>query len=781
MQEPIPETGNKKICKGILIPILLLISANSSMTQLSSEDYARAERFLPQNVRKLLFKMEVRPQWIGKTARFWYKLETKVGKEFIWVDPHTNCRKRAFDHHRLAAALSQAMKTAYDPHQLPFEEITFVDQERAIQFQIGETVWICDLSTYECKRTEGKITPRSDDLCSYDGQWAAFLRNHNLYLRSLTSEKEIALTTDGTLHFDYASYPESDTSWISRKREGIKLPPEAVWSPDSKRLVTHRLDQRKVKPLHLLQHAPPDGTYRPVLHTYRYPFAGDQGLATVEYVILDIERQTQTWVEYETQPVYCETPMAFERVWWSSDSQRVYFVFNERGDRAMRLCETDARTGKTRVILEEQGRTHLDLHPILGARPNVRDLNSGKDIIWFSERDGWAHLYLYDGQSGSLINRITSGNWAVREIKNVDETNQWVYFTAGGKEEKKDPYYRHLYRSQLDASRIELLTPEDADHQVTFSPSGMYFTDTYSRVDLPPVSVLRSSDGKLLRVLEETNLERLLETGWRYPERFCVKARDGITDIYGVMHKPSTFDPDKKYPVIDAIYPGPQAIRTPKSFSDIFQNHDTALAELGFIVISVDGLGTPLRSKAFHDFSYGNLGDAGGLPDHITALRQLSRKYPFLDLSRVGIYGHSGGGYASARAILAYPDFYKVAVSSAGNHDSRGYVSDWLEKYQGLPEENNYTNQSNVHLAENLKGKLLLACGDMDDNVHPAMTLQLVDALIKANKNFDFLLLPNSNHSFRPHREYFYRKRWDYFVRHLLGKEPPKEYNITQR
>jgi len=774
------ETWNKKIWKAILFSILFLVSANTSLTQLTSEDYARAERFLPEKVQKLLFKMEVRPQWIGMTERFWYKLETQGGKEFIHVDPLKNSRSHAFDHHKLAAALSRATKTAYEACHLPFDMITFVEEDRAIQFQVDKTTWACDLETYECKKVEKKSAPRSDELCSHDGQWAVFVKDHNLYLRSLTSEEEISLTTDGVLHFDYASYPESDTSWVTRKREGKKLLPEAVWSPDSSKLITHRLDQRKVEPLYLLQHAPPDEAYRPVLHIYRYPFAGDKGLAVVEYVIFDIERQTQTWIKYEAQPIYCETPMAFERVWWSKDTKRIYFVFNERGDRAMRLCEAEVKTGETRVILEEHGITHIDLHPVLGARPNVRDLNGGKEIIWFSERDGWAHLYLCDGQTGSLKNRITSGAWAIREIKYMDETNRWVYFTAGGKERGRDPYYRHLYRAKLDGSKLELLTEEDADHQVTFSPSGLYFIDSYSRVDLPPVSVLRSSEGKIIRVLEEADPQSLLEIGWKYPERFCVKARDGITDIYGVIYRPTTFDPNEKYPVIDAIYPGPQTTRTPKSFSSIFRFQDAALAELGFIVIAVDGLGTPFRSKAFHDFSYGNLGDTGGLADHIVAIRQLSHKYSYLDLSRVGIYGHSGGGYAAARAILTHPDFYKVAVSSAGNHDARGYVSDWLEKYQGLPEDKNYANQANVHLANNLKGKLLLACGDMDDNVHPAMTLQLVDALIKANKDFDFLLLPNSNHSFRPHREYFFRKRWDYFVRHLLGMEPPKEYRITK-
>lgn len=772
---------NKKATRAVILTIFLLVLPVRSVTQINSEDYARAEQFLPRNVRKLLYKMDVSPHWIEKTECFWYKLDTKKGKEFIRVEPITNIRRPAFDHDKLAAALSRASHSAYEPYQLPFDTITFVNGDSGVQFQADKATWKCDLKTYTCKQIEKKNTPASDELCSPDRQWAALIKDHNLYLRSLSSEKVIPLTTDGVLHFDYASYPESDTSWISRKREGTQLPPAAVWSPDSRKLITHRLDQRKVKPLYLLQHVPQDGAHRPVLHTYRYPFAGDQDLAAVEYVIFDIDRQTQIWAEYEAQPVYCQTPMEFQKIWWNNDGKKAFFIYNERGDRTVRLCEVDAETGKTRVILEETAKTHIDLHPIFGARPNVRDLTSGKEIIWFSERDGWGHLYLYDGQTGSLKGRITSGNWAVREIKHVDESNRWVIFTAGGKENGRDPYYRHLYRARLDGSRIDLLTPEDADHQVTFSPSGLYFVDTYSRVDLPPVSVLRSSKGKIIRILEEADPQRLLDTGWTYPVRFCVKARDGITDIYGVMHRPTIFDSQKKYPVIDAIYPGPQTTRTPKSFPSIFRYQDAALAELGFIVITVDGMGTPFRSKAFHDASYGKLGDAGGLADHIAALRQLSHRYSYLDLNRVGIYGHSGGGYAAARAILAYSDFYKVAVSSAGNHDSRGYVSDWLEKYQGLPEDNNYGSQSNASLAKNLKGKLLLVCGDMDDNVHPAMTLQLVEALIKANRDFDFLLLPNSNHSLRPHREYFIRKRWDYFVRHLLDFEPPKEYSITKR
>jgi len=756
---------------------LVLFSARFLISQAAAGDYARAENFLPGNIRNLVFNTQISPNWIGKTCRFWYRRSFRSGTEFILVDPSSKLRKPAFDHQKLAAALSQQMKTVYEPYGLPFDSIEFVDGENAIQFVVENGKWTCDLSTYRCTKSKWQ-EPSPDRLISPDGMHAVFVRDHDLYLCSMRSDYEVRLTTDGVLHNDYAGYAEADTSWVTRKRTGKKLPPQAVWSPDSKKIITHRLDQRRVKKLHLLQHVPPDGCFRPVLYTYRYPFAGDEELAAESYVIFDIADRKKTWVDYEPQPIQCDTSLSYGRVWWSADSEKAYFIFNERHDKNMRFCEVDADTGKTRVVMEEQSATHIDLHPVLGARPNVRVLSGSDEFLWFSERDGWAHLYLYDRRTGALKNQITSGDWVVHEIKRVDERRRWVYFTARGREKGRDPYYRHLYRACLDGSQLELLTPEDGDHDIEFSPSGSCFVDTFSRVDYPPVSLLRDAEGRLLIDLEKADIDLLLETGWKFPEKFRVKARDGETDVYGVIYRPSAFDPSKPYPVIDVIYPGPQAIRTPKSFTDILRFRDSALAELGFIVMAVDGLGTPFRSKAFHDFSYGNLGDAGGLADHIAALRQLSQKYAYMDLSRVGICGHSGGGYAAARAVLVYPEFYKVAVASAGNHDSRGYVADWLEKYQGMDDGGNYQNQSNAALAPNLKGKLLLVCGDMDDNVHPALTLRLVDALIKANKDFDFLMLPNSNHSFRPHKDYFVRKTWDYFVTHLLGTEPPREHKI---
>ncbi|HUY99679.1 MAG TPA: prolyl oligopeptidase family serine peptidase, partial [Thermomicrobiaceae bacterium] len=385
--------------------------------------------------------------------------------------------------------------------------------------------------------------------------------------------------------------------------------------------------------------------------------------------------------------------------------------------------------------------------------------------------------------------------WTVRDVVHLDEAGGWLYFTAGGREPARDPYFRHLYRCRLDGTDLSLLTPEDAEHSVTVSPSGRFFLDTHSRVDLPPVTVVRAADGAHVLTLEEADVAGLLARGWRFPERVRVTARDGVTPLYGMLIRPSGYDPARRYPLLDAIYPGPQTIRTPKGFPDAASGfwQDQALAELGFVVVTLDGRGTPYRWKAFHDAAYGErFGEAGGLGDHVAGLRQLGERDGSLDLERVGIYGHSGGGYASTRALLSFPDFYRVAVSSAGNHDQRGYNASWGERWIGPYEAEVYALQDNIARAGQLQGKLLLVHGELDDNVHPSLTLRLVDALIAADKDFDLLIIPHTNHGLFDTRRglaaqerylsqghpYFVRKRWDYFVRHLLGAEPPA-YHLT--
>ena len=775
---------------------LLVLTPLAGQQQLTRDDYARAERFLIWNINKLVFKMKVSPHYIGKTDRFWYKNEAREGKEFVFIDPALNTRQPAFDQARLAAALSTASGKAYEPMKLPFDTFEFTRDGKAIQFDIEKTRWTCDLGTYACTKSDAPKAKDEGESLSPDGRWAAFVKDHNLYARPTAGGAEIQLTADGETYYDYGTETEQSTSAVTVRLSGKKQPPVLLWSPDSKKILTHKLDQRKVEPLYLLQSAPPQGFGRPALHAYRYAMVGDKNLPFAEMVIIDVEQKKL--MPFKGKPFLLNfmSPISMQQVWWSEDSRNVYAIEEERAYKAVRLWSADAGSGETRLLVEEKGSTFVELNLMDGSRPNVRILGNGAEILWFSERDGWGHLYLCDGKTGALKNQITKGPWVVRDILFVDETNRWVYLTGGGREKGRDPYFQHLYRVRLDGSITQLLTPEDAEHslsaqsanlgsleiQSTFSPSGRYFVDSYSRLDMAPVSVLRDSEGRLVRDLEKGDIDLLLATGWKWPERFSVKARDGVTDLYGAIYKPTNFDPAKKYPVIDGIYPGPQITRTPKAFcSDLFSiyelSEDVSLGELGFIVVNIDGLGTPFRSKAFHDFCYGKMEDAGGLEDHITGLRQLVASRPYMDLSRVGIYGHSGGGFASTHALLAYPDFYKVAVSSAGNHDQRGYLAGWGEKYQGLLEGDNYKAQANLGLAANLKGKLLLAHGDLDDNVNPSLTLQVIDALIKANKDFDLLIMPNRNHGFSID-PYFTRRKWDYFVRNLLGADPPQGYEI---
>ena len=740
------------------------------------EDYARAEKFLPWNLGKRIYNAEVKPFWITEEENgeaFWYLLKSKDGNHFYLADPENDVYGEAFDSVKLAAALSIASGKFYEAGQLPFDKLEWFEGRNKIRFETDEGVWECDLQDYACEKVAEKTEKREGGLLSPDGKWFAFTRDYNIYLQDTESGEEVQLSTDGEKYWDYASSPESNTRAVTLRSYAGKVPPQLIWSPDSKKLLTQRLDQRKVKELHLLQMVPPEGQ-RPVLHTYRYAMPGDEELTKCEVVIFDIKNKSSQIAKLGEIELGFMGPVEFKQVWWSEDGEKIYFIKVGRASKKLELFEVDASSGESRLLITESSLTYAELAPLISSQPNVRVLQKSGAVVWYSERDGWANLYLYDLQSTQLKNRITSGPFVVYEIKQIDEEKGWIYFTAGCHEPEHDPYYRHLYRARLDGSEQQLLTPENGDHSITFSPSGNYFVDTYSRVDYPPTTNLRRSDGILVRIMEEADISSLEEMGWRAPLTFSVKARDNQTDLYGVIFRPSNFDSQKSYPVIDSIYPGPQHIRSPKTFApDAAQ----ALAELGFIVVTLDGLGNMGRSKAHHDLSYEKFTEAGGLEDHVYGLRQLAERYPYMDLNRVGIYGHSGGGFASTKAILTYPEFYKVAVSSAGNHDQRGYVAMWGELYNGLPKDGNYEAQANPQLAKNLKGRLLLAAGDMDDNVHPALTMQVVDALIKAGKDFDMLFLPNRNHYFSIDA-YFIRRLWDYFVRYLLGEEPPENYVI---
>ncbi len=749
----------------ISISVIILLSCSLTLLgQGTAADYKRAEKFLRPNVEKRIYHTLVMPNWIEKTARFWYKADTRQGKRFITVDMRKRRQKPAFDHQRLAKELSRLLKKEYKPGQLPFDTFEFTGGGKAITFNVKKQTIKYHFKTHRCETFEKKKKDPDTVALSPDGKWEAFVKEYNLYVRAVASGKETQLTNDGVKDYPYALewdwYGLINETDPSKTKQSKAI--QVEWSPDSARLATYRADYRKARKMYLYQSLPESG-YRAQVWSYYRPLPGETGGVTFRYYIFDIT--TGKKVEVDTGALHSTENWDFPH--WFKDGRRLHMFHYHRGYKKISLEEIDAETGKTRTVLEESAKTYIDTD-----KRFIHVLGEGRELVWGSERDGWSHLYLYDWKTGQLKHQITRGEFVVRELLHVDEKKRRAYFTAGGREKGRDPYLPHLYRINLDGSGLTLLSPENAFHWCRVSPDKKYLVDSYSRVDLPTVTVLRRlKDGKVLMRLPAADIENLTADGWSYPEAFTVKARDGKTDLYGVMFRPSNFDPNKKYPVIDGTYSGPQAVRAPKTFRRGCLNADQAIAELGFVVVTVDGLGTANRSKAFHDFSYKNLGDIGG-PDHIAAIKQLAQRYPYLDISRVGIYGHSAGGYDAAHALLVHPDFYKVGVASAGNHDHQMAKAWWPEHYQGYPVEKHYVEQSNLTLAKNLKGKLLLVHGDMDNNVNPASSLRLAAELVKADKDFDLLLIPNRGHSLYDH-PYFIRKRWDYFVRHLLEVEPP--------
>lgn len=686
---------------------------------LTAADYARAEQYLSRNAAPLVTGAPVRPTWLSD-GRFWYRNTVPGGREFIVVDPTRKTRTRTLD----SAAL------------LPRSDVP------------------------------RNATP------SPDGRRAAFIRDWNLWVRDIATGQEKQLTTDGVKDFGYAT---DNAGWIRSDRAIL------LWSPDSKRIATFQQDDRRVGEMYLVSTA----VGHPRLDAWKYPLPGDSVVSMIHRVIIDVD--AGRLVRLQMPPdfhrstvcdhVACEGSRLADAQ-WSADGMRLAFVSSSRDHKVAQLRVADANTGAVRDVLEERVATYFESG---SDRENWYVSWSTNEVLWFSERDNWGHLYLYDLTTGKLKNRITSGEGNVAEVVRVDEKARTILFVGVGRERGRDPYFRHLYRVGFDGRNPRLLTPEDADHDISLSPSGAHFVDTWSRPDVPPTSVLRDVNGRTVLQVEKADISRLLATGWTPPIPFTVKARDGKTDLYGLLFRPSNFDSTRTYPIIDQHYPGPQggSVGT-RSFAAL-RGDARALAELGFIVIQLDGMGLPGRSKSFHDAYYGNMGD-NGLPDQVTGIRQLAQRHRWIDLDRVGIYGHSGGGYSSADAILRYPDFFKVAVSQAGNHDNRIYEDDWGEKWQGLLERRadgstNYDNQANQLLAKNLKGKLLIAWGTMDDNVPPNSSLVLINELIRHNKDFDVIPFPNRRHGFG-NEAYMVRRRWDYFVRHLLGAEPPREFEF---
>lgn len=767
-----------RVFAGLAVGLALVTHAEAQQV-----DYARAEQFLTAN--RMISGAGVSPRWMEDQNRFWYRNNTGSGYEFVLVDPVRNTQGPLFDHYRLAAGMSLANDTSYVPDKLPFTSFRFLRNETAIGFRVGKKQFDCDITSYACALVDTLPDTRAFVL-SPDSTWEVFAKEYNLFMRPRGGGDTIQLTTDGEEFFAYGVTAPGP----SQVRRRAPQRPSVRWAPNSQKLLVSRTDERGVKLMHWISYTP----QRPVHYSRPYALPGDSIIPVPSMHIIDIgtaiaaadgsqdgdaQGVNNIRVEFDPAPWSLQLGSSSVDSLWSSDADKVYATYYTRGAKQLFLVEVDANTGAQKILAADSSQTNVIGQQYVTAKSwyVTRD---GRDVIWWSERDGWGHLWRYD-QDGNVKNQITSGPWPAGVIHWVDENAQQIYFTGRGREPGRHIYYGHLYRVNFDGSGLQLLTPEDVNHDISFAPSGQYFVDEMSRIEQPTVSVLRrASDGQIIRTLEEAGVERLEEIGWRPAQDFIVKARDGITDIYGVIYLPPNIDSTKKYPIIEHIYPGP-FVGSVGSWSFKSGGENFALAQLGFVVVQVDHLGSRHRSKAFHDNYYGNMGD-NGIPDHVAAVKQLATRYPFMDLDRVGIYGHSGGGFASTDAILRFPGFYKVAVSGAGNHDNRTYGVHWGPVYQGLlvkdsiMGKDNYESQANKNLAANLQGKLLLMHGDLDDNVHPAMTIQVVDELIKANKDFDLIIAPNRAHGLGD--SYFRRRRWDYFVRNLMGAEPPKEYEF---
>ncbi|SFH00971.1 S9 family peptidase [Pedobacter insulae] len=760
----------------------LSLSATAQQSRsLTDKDYERAEKFMAYNTESLIDKANLRPNWLAGD-RFWYSIATAQGTNFVLVDPAKKGKLPAFDHQKMAATLSTAAGSSYQANKLPITALYYAADGKSIGVTADGKRWKVELPSYKISvDNSSPVKPIASapqgrgrgagmaggvpETLSPDGKKAVFIKDYNLWVRDLVTNEKKQLTKDGIKDYGYAT---DNAGWKSSERAIVR------WSPDSKKVATFQQDQRMSSDMYLVT----TNVGAPVLKAWKYPLPGDKEIPTIRRVIIDVEAGTVVSLKIPADPHRATmsddiaSSGTLDDIDWKADGSEMAFLSTSRDHKEEKFRIANATTGEVREVFEEVVKTQFESGR--GAI-NWRYLPNSKEILWYSERDNWGHMYLYDATTGKLKNQITKGEWVVTRLLKVDEKNRQLVFMAVGRE-PGNPYFAHLYKIGFDGKNLVSLTPEEGNHQITFSPSENYFIDTYSQPNVPPVMTYRSMTGKLITDLEKTDVSRLQATGWKAPTPVSVKANDGKTDIYGLVFTPTNMDPQKKYPVIDYIYPGPQGGSVGSwSFSASRGDHQ-ALAELGFIVVMIEGTSNPFRSKSFHDMSYGNMAE-NTLPDQITAIRQLAAKYP-IDTNKVGIWGHSGGGFATAAALLRYPDFFKVGIAESGNHDNRNYEDDWGERYNGLVENSNYEAQANQNYAKNLKGKLMLAHGMMDNNVPPSNTMLVVDALIKANKTFDLLLFPNSAHGFGAFGPYMMRRRWDYFVTHLLNAIPPKDYQI---
>lgn len=753
------------------IVLLALFCSLSTFAQLklTEADYAQATKFLGFKVFPMVDNVFIQPHWING-EEFWYLNRSK----FYLVNAKKKTTSPVFDQEKLAALLSASEQKNYRADSLPFSSIEISDDKNSIYFETKNQAW-----QYNIAQNKVSLNPAGKrqkntykESVSPDKTKAAFIRNDNLWIRELASGKEYPLTTDGVKDYGYAT---DNAGWKHSDA------PVVLWSPDSKKIATFQQDQRKVGDMYLVT----TNVGHPELQAWKYPLPGDSNVIMIERVIIDVE--TPKVIRLKIPADYHRSTLGDDIVedgkladaQWSEDGSTLAFVSSSRDHKNARFRIADAVTGEVREVFEETVATQFESGQ---SAISWRYLPQSNEVIWYSERDNWGHLYLYDSKTGQLKNQVTKGEFVVAEIARVDEKSRNIYFIAAGLD-KKNPYFEHLYSVGFNGKDFKDLSPEEGTHQTNISPSGEYYFNAYSQPDVPTVFNVRSVNGATPYEFAKTDISKLKnEINWKPCTPFSVKAADGKADLFGLMYTPSKMDSAKKYPIIDYIYPGPQG-GSVGSWSFIAAKGDMqALAELGFVVIALEGTSNPMRSKSFHDMSYGNMAE-NTLPDQVSGLKQLAARFGFIDTSKIGIWGHSGGGFATADAMFSYPDFFKVGIAESGNHDNRNYEDDWGERYIGLLKNNadgtsNYTDQANQMHAANLKGKLMLAHGMMDDNVPPYNTLLVVKALQDANKDFDLVIFPDSRHGYGKYSYYMMRKRWDYFVENLLGATPPKGFNI---
>jgi dipeptidyl-peptidase-4 len=777
-------------------------------------NYQLASKFSADKIKRMVFSTSVDAHWLKLSNKFWYSYETSEIKNWYIVDPALHSKKKMFDNEKLAAEITLIVKDPFDAQHLPIENLKFTKDEKSIQFELKSTIDVVKKDRKDKKAADSlekktfyftynlqtnklaelvdfnKVKPKPNwASIAPDSSAIIFSRNFNLYWMDKENYKKAVkdendstivdhqLTKEGLEFYAFGSgRGDDETDGDKKKMQKKRRPAGVLWSPDSKYFVMTRTDERKVKDMWVINSiADP----RPTLETYKYHLPGEKDSPLREMWLIDFgaksykKLNTSLFKDQElgiwgAPSLQKNRDDEFRPSIWLGTNTRFYFYRTARDIKRIDVCSVDILTGKIIVQAQERMNTYVEINT-----PGL--INGGKELVEWSERDGWAHFYLYD-EAGNLKNQITKGPFHCDDIIKIDEKSRVLYFTASGREPGESPYYVHLYRINLDGSGLKLLNAGNFTHSSSLNDNPSYFVDNFSRVNAGPKSVLYDNTGRKIMDLETADLTRLIAAGYKYPEPFKIKADDGITDLYGVMYKPFDFDPAKKYPIIEYVYPGPQTEAINFGFTSSM-NYVDRLAQLGFIVVSVGNRGgSPERSKWYHNYGYGNLRDYG-LADKKAAVEQLADRFSYIDASKVGITGHSGGGFMSAAAMLVYPDFFKVAVSESGNHDNAVYNRWWSEKHNGVKEVISakgdttfqYTIDKNPDIGKNLKGYLMLSTGDIDNNVNPANTIRLINALVKANKRFEYVLLPGQRHAYGDMTEYFFWRKADYFVQHLLG------------